>query len=68
MHFLREHFNSKHKKLNINYFASKAKTCPCLGKNWFYEKPISINNIQFLAYIFPLGKYFCKHMHQECPV
>ena len=29
--FLREHFNSKRKKLNTNYSASKAKTCQCSG-------------------------------------
>ena len=33
MHFLREHLNSKCKKLKTNYSASKAKTCQCSGKN-----------------------------------
>ena len=34
MDFLREHFNTKHKKLKANYSVSKAKTCNVLAKTF----------------------------------
>ena len=40
MHFLRENFNSKHKKLNTNYSASKVKTCDILAKTWFINSDL----------------------------
>ena len=36
MIFLREHFNTKHRKLNTNDFASKAKSCQRFGKKLVY--------------------------------
>ena len=49
MHFLREHFISKHKKLNTNDYASKAKCCQYSGKNLVYQNQSSIKHVQFLA-------------------
>ena len=65
MHFLREHFNSKRKKFNNNFLASKAKSFNVLAKTWFIK-----TNLQYsiLVYTFPLYNYFSKHMNQECPV
>ena len=37
MHFLRDNFNFKHKKLDTNDSASKAKSCHCCGKTWFIK-------------------------------
>ena len=63
MHCLREYFSSKHKKLITNHSASKAQNCQCFDKNLsktsFLHKMISL--------IFPLYRYICKLMHQECP-
>ena len=36
MHFPRENFSSKDKKLNTNYSASKVKTCQYSGKGLVY--------------------------------
>ena len=63
---LREHFNTKHKKSNTNDSASKAKSHECSGKKYVYQS--SIKNVLIFSLIFPLCKYFCKCMHQECPV
>ena len=45
----------------------KPKVVNVMAKSWFIRTNLQQKIFNF-SLIFPLYKYFDKHMHQECPV
>ena len=52
MHFLKEHFHSKHKKFNTNNSASQPKLVNVLAKTWLLKPIFNKKCLIFSLYVF----------------